>query len=750
MTRVSQRQLALEQQTAQGADFRYGIDDGMSAAFDEAFSSGPTMAIVRGVQSVFDTSKEIDPHAANEQFGLLGTDAAFKDGDKVTTEMAKSVSDDYYRRRLNSIVKETVNAESPIMGNITQFAGSLAAGFADPVMLAANMGGAALIGRAGNALINSKRAFDTVSKVSPQAGRLLQLAYGEGTKRGLTAIVAREGLENFVGGALEEGVVRGFDVGEERLAVKTDWSDSMLNIVAGTVLGTGLSIPLSGEGRQVLMRKFGRMFGDDAPLRVQNELQMSDIESKLGIEKSHIETDLYENEIYGAREWHGDDQYRYNEYNPNEPGAALPPTVYVAVNADGVAHRPSIRGRGTVLHDNLNMAYNTAGEGGAVKEIATENLRILSPTDIVDGGKHTKVGVQLAERFADDMVKSADSWELREALNAVDDPNYARAANPTFLKRDAEATRRAATESLAGVDAKYQHQLEVLDNTVKDYEGRLAKKKVSAKDVAFYQEKIAAAKAEMESINGAKLVESASARKQIDATTKQLTDMPETKMPSANELRAAVKKKLDGKNLDEMIDIIDRLGSGGSVAYDPHHTVNGFIEDMNYNGYQFDVSKRDGSRAYRGIYVAEKFAKKLQKTGERSVPSPTPDQLAAYNASKEQKLKEYHDWVAQKAQPLMQSTGDAAGIPKQTVDETISAPKNEIQETLTASVEKKNALAAVDSELDRRIAETPEDADTYKALKKLSDDIKAGKDISTMAAEVRKTLDEYDVCMRGA
>lgn len=643
MTRVSQFEVAQADLLSQGAVANYDMSEAALNSFEEAWDSGPTAAIGRRLDSFFDTSVKIDPLKANDQFGLAGTEAAFKEGEEVSLDRAKAVSDDFYKTQLHNIVKETVNAESPILGNITQFAASVAAGFTDPVMLAANMGGAALLSAGGRAVVGSKRAFDTVSKISPSAGRLMLGAYEEGARRSLTAVIAREGLENFVGGAIEESVIRGMDVGEERLAIKTDWTDSMLNITAGTILGTGLGVIASPEGRKAVIGKFGRLWGDDAPARIKREFEMSDVESRLGVEKSHFETKLYEDETYGVRSSHGDVNYKFNSED-----TAVPSKVYIAVDEAGTAYRPQILGRGTVLHDNLNFAYN---KGVKVLEYDTANLRIIGPQDMVDAkGRPTAVMTQLRDTLANDVTTRTDKTLLTKALAAMDDAD-------------------------ADIDA-----LEALP-------------------------------------------------------TKQLI--------------ARVKEKLNGaKDIDDLLNVMDELGVKSQIAYDPIRSVNAVIEKHNWNGYQFTGKKADGTGAYKGIYVAEKFTKKLQKSSELPTPPISEGDKIKRAFELEQKHLEYADWMATKAKSLKQTSAEAAGIPKGTVDDTITPPKSELQEVLASTVEKQESLRAIDAELDARLAANPDDVEV-KSLKKFIEEVKAGKTPEQMRADVRKQMEDYSVCMRG-
>lgn len=408
MTVISRQQELINQRLSQGASYDFGLADGAGAAFEEAWNTGPTAAISRGFKSMFDSSEKVEALTANEKYGLAGTDAAFKEGEEVTEDRAKAVSDDYYRRILNDTIQEVVNDESPISGRITQFASSLAAGFADPVMLAANVGGAALIGAGGRALLANRAAFNTVAKYSPSAGKLIDAAYSANVTRTLTQVVAREGMENVVGGVLEESIIRAFDVGQERLAVKTDWQDSMLNITAGTVFGTVLSTGISRDGRKALSKSFRRRYGDGAADAIHADLKMADLESRLGVERSKFDMRMQDVESFDFKPWHGT-EYKYDAAN-----TGVPTKLFVSVDENGVMFRPRHLDGGLVLHDNINMAYNN---GTKVMEYDPSNMRIMNRDVMVDAkGRHTKTGAAYVTDVADDLARNVDNAKLSNAI----------------------------------------------------------------------------------------------------------------------------------------------------------------------------------------------------------------------------------------------------------------------------------------------------------------------------------------------
>jgi hypothetical protein len=463
MTVLSKNQQLQNDMLAQMSRPDLSVWEGIEASASETWRAGPSAAIGRAVDSIFDTSEKITPEEANNMFGLGGTEAEFKPDEDLTVDSAKARAKDFHNLRMNQIIQETVNQDSPIMGRVTQFGASLAASMADPTLLAANVAGAGLIGAGAKAFANSSRMFNAVYKASPSAAKMMLTAYGDDITRSLSTVVAREGLENFAGSILEEGIIQwGNDIGDERMARQYTIQESMQNLLVGTFMGTGLSSVMARDGRKAIANKMFHDWGDDAPDFFKANSLMGAIESYAGHEKGNLEATLMNMERFGARPW-------YPEAN------ADPTKAYISITEDGSSFTFSHRGKGQVLTENLHHALNS---GQKVVELDLTNSKIARSEDFAVDGKQTGLGRAVMNSLVKDITHHAihhtDGTKLTRAIAITLDPEID-AANM------ARGTTADMTAALA--DVLSGKNLEEMLSTVHDILARAGANYIPSKSV---------------------------------------------------------------------------------------------------------------------------------------------------------------------------------------------------------------------------------------------------------------------------
>ena len=411
MTTISFQQAQQNRMIAQGADLNVSLGEGMQAAFDDAARTGATAAVGRAIKSVFDTSDEISAEDANQMFGLHGTESQFKPEEKLTVEAARARANDFHNLRMNEVIKETVNEDSPIMGNVTQFAASMSASMIDPVMLGANVVGAGLVGAGVKAITNSTRMFNGIARATPSAAKALLMAYSDDAVKSLSTVVAREGLENFTSGLIEESIIQNVGLGDERLAKKITWQDSFQNIVAGTLMGGALGTVLSKDGRKAVADRYLFDWGDDAAEFVKANQIIASMEVKAGHEKGRLEVDMMNKQKFGARPWYN---VQESEFSPS----TIPKKIFLSLDEEGAVHTFSNRGAGTVFTGSQTHAMNS---GKQVVEVHTDKLKLANADVIVQNGKHTKIGTQLSGQLIEGVVFNTDMTKLARSIAILKD-----------------------------------------------------------------------------------------------------------------------------------------------------------------------------------------------------------------------------------------------------------------------------------------------------------------------------------------
>lgn len=659
MTVISEGKYRMNQRRAAMSDLDVSMWEGMEAAAEDAWEMGPAMALTRAAKSIFDDSETIDATKANEMFNLAGTDAQITE--PITIEAARAKSEDYQRIKMNEIIKGTVNEESPILGRVTQFGASMAASMVDPVMLAANIGGAAAIGAGvraftANAAVQgtrAARAYSGIRAVSPGLAKAIVTSYGDDITRSWMTIMAREGAENLAGGIAEEAIIQGaLTVGDERMAQKYGIKDSMQNLVAGTLMGAGFTSVFNKEARKAFSNKLLMDWGDDAPDFFHANTLMGGLESLQGHEKGRLEIDLQNMERFEAKPWHPQDAVAPSAGN-SKPGV-----VFIPIREDGTVHTLSHRGSGTVLTSNKVQAYNT---GAKVAEVHTDKLKLVTANDFVQNGKQTKIGQAVRVGLVEDMVNQTSPEKLTRAIAVLNDVDPR--AVPAARMRD---------------------------------------------------------------------------------------------------LQSALNEMLEGKNLDQILDDLNRIAAMSESKADFHSAIDNVLDKAGYNGYTFKGKDFDGKDAWDGVYISEKYANRAKKVQTHDVPQPTQYQKDLWLVKQEEAFKKHADWVKHKAKSLKADANDireAVGLPRETPIDEAAAPKSKdhIQEALASSKEKVGALDKAVTRHEAKIANLRvEGKDIPEHLLEVDDvvafakRVKDGVDYETLNKESKEGFDKFVACALSA
>lgn len=594
--RLSPEELQRNIAVSRAERLNVGIGDAIVASAQDAWRSGLSATISRGLDSAFDTTAKISPAEANEKYGLAGTTAEIAPDEELTIADAEARSKDYQDIKLRDLITETVNEDAPIMGKVTQFIAGMGASMFDPAMMAANIAGTGIISKAGQTIANSGRALNAISKVSTGAAKGIVSAYAESSTRSMMAVVAREGLENFAGSVIEEGVASVVDIGQERLARKITVGERLQNVVAGTIFGAGLGVPMSKDGRAAIARSWGRMFGDDAGPLMKTMHDVKVAEERMGLEASGFEAKMYDLETFGNRPEYGEPDVEFEPHTPQK--------LFIPVSKEGQYHSVSNRGSGLTMTGSKVHAFN---KGDVVIEVDPSTLNLVTRESLYDTkGRPTKTFSQVMDGLVEDFITVADSAKVGKILALLDDA-------------DAD-------------------------------------------------------------IDGIQL--------------------------NRNQARKLIKEKMQGRDIDEMVDLIDSISSRHGLDYDPSVKLEGLMEELGFDGYVFTGKNAQGNGAYNGVYVREKVAanpKKMNKVDRRNRPIEGEGDKILRKHREQEMFKQHAEWLRKEAKTLKADIKDpqVAGIPKETVDE--KAPKTAEGEAFIGTVEKKEAFQAVKAKYESEI-----------------------------------------------
>jgi hypothetical protein len=393
---------------------QYGFSDAFSIAAEETIRSLPTASIFRGVNNLFDSSEKIDPLEANQKFSLEGEAAFTPEDEDVTVSMAAARAEDQSRLARNAHIQGLYAQESPVGAITANVAGSLTAGFLDPVTAGLNLGAGFAITKGIQAAITSTRVgragLNALGSFSPKAGQAVIQMYNTKASQTLTSVLMREGAENFLASIAEESV-NFVGIGEDRLARKITVQESLRNIVIGTTFGTGFGTILDRGGRRGIVNRMNRLFGDKAPENTKAINQTAAMEVKAGVpEGTHIQRQL-DQETFSPKTWHehADDGVDYVN-SPNEG------KFFIPVDKDQV-HGVSNRGDSLVLTSNVSHAQNL---GDKVKQIDVSQHKMLKPDDFKGkDGRKNKLKNNMVNKLTDDLLDGATPEQLQGLMSKL-------------------------------------------------------------------------------------------------------------------------------------------------------------------------------------------------------------------------------------------------------------------------------------------------------------------------------------------
>lgn len=412
----------------------YGFMDALGASAEEALRTMPTMSLARGYANLKDKSESIDPLEANEKFNLLGK-AAFKEGEKVTVDMAAARAEDQADLATRNHIQGMYAQNNPVKSVLANLAGGLAMGFVDPALMAINIaagaGLAATLGRVATSTKIGRATITSLNRVSPNAGTAILKAYDHRVAKNLTTVMAREGAENFVASTLEE-TINFAGVGEGRLARKVTAEESLRNIIIGTTLGTGFGTILDKNGRAGISRAYHRMFGDNAADVVGTQNKVLASETKMGVPDGKKVNEKLNKEVFEPKPEHIKKDTGTGDYteNPYEQSYFIP-VKSDEITGSEIIHNISGRGKFVTMTTNITQAQNL---GQKVKQLDINEANILKPSQF-EGDVKTD-----AIRGILDHVDFLDDGQLNGVYSKIlEDPTFKGKVPVSEVKAELEA-----------------------------------------------------------------------------------------------------------------------------------------------------------------------------------------------------------------------------------------------------------------------------------------------------------------------
>ena len=223
-----------------------GLLDSMSTGFQEGWDAGPTQALINLNASAVG-EKYLTAQEANEKYGLVDTDAAFKEGDELYSDYhAQTVADRWLSRQVNETIHESVKEDYGAVASAFNVVSGIGAGFGDPI----NLGVGILTAGA--------------SRVAGAHGpRVLKEIIQNKT---LPNVVKVQLTENFAATAITDLAV--IPLSEEVMNENVSTQARVFNVIGGTLLGTaiGTRLDLSAIKKARLdAANMSKKYGDDAP-----------------------------------------------------------------------------------------------------------------------------------------------------------------------------------------------------------------------------------------------------------------------------------------------------------------------------------------------------------------------------------------------------------------------------------------------------------------------------------------------------
>lgn len=347
----------LEFQTTMSTfDTEEGAIDAFTASFEESFEAGPTKALYRFVGASL-AENNLTGAEANAKYNLADTEIAYKDDEMVSEFSARQAADRHFEKQMNNATIS--NASSKPMGTVASFAGSLTAGFVDPVNIATGVGVASVVKSAG-----------AVHSLSKAMGNMVKNPWVEST--------VRNGLENLVATAAVDLVA--VPLGETVTREQVSTSQRIMNVVGGTLFGTTLGVGLEARNimktTRIIAREKGARMGSKAP-EIMDEAQEHAIKNYANGKKPNPEFIEKKHDIIHNTTRAGQTPYKQVEVNQSN----VKDLDYFVGKNDQVMHSGDT---GFVISDNANLVSNRVtpldGKAGEMSHVKlSEDANIVTP-----------------------------------------------------------------------------------------------------------------------------------------------------------------------------------------------------------------------------------------------------------------------------------------------------------------------------------------------------------------------------------
>jgi hypothetical protein len=378
MWNLTDEELGNIQQRVGNATMETTMSDLLLDPVKEGFAASPVAQAFNFARSGYFDKGEIDAEEANKEYGLEGTPAAFKAGEKVSARRAQFVANDYYDNKAWEAKKQEVQNNYGGISHVTNFVGNLAGAMIDPINLALGFGA--------NMAMRKVGAYSLESIAKTSAGNISR----EAAKQYVQTSTALGFAENLVvNTATEYSFGKLHEIATNR---EVTAADRMFGIFAGSVLGAGIQgFSASREVKALIKaehlkaRKLAEQSGD-----IAEEIVDKTVQHAINAEANNIKpnNDFVQNkvdvELFETRSF----QNQY-QFKPLDVDSFSTTTFYkqsrVGKDIDGTHST----GFGVGFSDNYNYVHNTfAREGKKIGKSDRVGHYDFSQLNIMDGSKY--------------------------------------------------------------------------------------------------------------------------------------------------------------------------------------------------------------------------------------------------------------------------------------------------------------------------------------------------------------------------
>jgi hypothetical protein len=630
MPRYNKRRLETEESKSDPGDIDFTIVDGMQAAVEMVERNLPIASMHRGVVDFFDTSEAIGADEANIKFGLTGEAAFTSEDTDITIDKARARAEDLALTQRTEFITGIVNSKRPVMGRISQFVASLAVGFVDPVILGTNLGVSYLLGKGVGSIVANRNLLNRITKANPTAGKMLTLAYTEAAERQIGVYLAREGAENLIGSLAEE-TVNFVGIGEERLARKVTTGESMINIAAGTILGTGLGTVLSSGGRKSFYRSVKRKYGDSAEDIVKHTEEVIQMEAEMNIPASKIQEEIHDQQTFDPKPHHlVIDDPIVGEQLELQP-------AFIPKDKDGAIVSVSDRGKGGV---SMTMSgHHAQNKGESFVQYDNSNQRFITKDNFdkpIKPKAKTTFKKALIRDVVEAFVKKLDKKQTKTLIDIYVDPDMG-----TNTKVALKKEIKKSLEEAVSVEEVIEHIEHAAITADSDFNIHPVLDSVLDKtnyDGYHYKGKGAAGREAYDGI----YIKASSAGK-----SKKVVERVTPKPGPADEIK--MRADLQGK-LEDYGEAVDQYNRVMNSKQDKE--MLGLLDDPNIHP-QSDLADRALGVGDKHFFMIEQLEKLENKMGDEGIDALTLEERQEYLTLKEAfSSKSETDFVNEQADDL--------------------------------------------------------------------------------------------------